>query len=86
MASNADNFPNDSETLSASAQQFHNSLLYDQSLNYENFRPSIVSTPSNSDHEVSISEQIDDSSDISEDSLRKELHMVCDTFSPWNFK
>ena len=29
MASNADNFSNDSETLSASAQQFHSSLLDD---------------------------------------------------------
>ena len=86
MASNADNFPNDSETLSASAQQFHNSLLEDQNLSYENFRPSTVSTPSNSDHEVSISEQIDDSCDMSEESLEEPFHMVCGTFIPWNFK
>ena len=49
MASNADNYPNDSETLSASAQQFHNSLFDDQNHTYENFRPSIVSTPINSE-------------------------------------
>ena len=73
MARNVDNFPNDSETLSASVQQFHNSLFDDQNLTYDNFRPSIVSTPINSDHEVSIFEEIDDSS---EESLRKELHMV----------
>ena len=65
MASNADNFPNDSETLSASAQQFHNSLFDDQNLTYENLRPSIVSTPINLDHKVSIFEQIDDSSEES---------------------
>ena len=86
MESNADNFPNDSEMLSASAQQLHNSHLEDQNLNYENFRPSTVSTPSNSDHEVSISEQIGDSSDMSEESLEEKFHMVCGTFSPWNFK
>ena len=51
--------------LSASAQQFHNSLFNDQNLTYVNFRPSIVSTPINSDHEVSIFEQIDDSSEES---------------------
>ena len=62
MAINADNLPNDSETLSASAQQFHNSLFDDQNLTSENFRPSVVSTPINSDHEVFIFEQIDDSS------------------------
>ena len=65
MASNADNFPNDSETLSASEQQFHSSLFDDQNLTYEHFRPSIVSTPINSDHQVSIFEQIDDSSEES---------------------
>ena len=54
MASNADNFPNDSETHSASAQQFHSSLFDDQNLTYGNFRPSIVSTPINSDYQVSI--------------------------------
>ena len=63
MASNADNFRNDSETLSASEQQFHSSLFDDQNLTYEHFRPSIVSTPINSDHQVSIFEQIDDSSE-----------------------
>ena len=63
MASNADNFPNDSETLSASEQQFLSSLLDDQNLTYEHFRPSIVSIPINSDHQVSIFEQIDDSSE-----------------------
>ena len=62
MAGNADNFPNDSETLSASEQQFHSCLFDDQNLTYEHFRPSIVSTPINSDHEVSIFEQIDNSS------------------------
>ena len=72
MASNADNFPNDSETFSASAQQFHNSLLDDENLTYENFRLSIVSTPINSDCEVSISGQIDDSS---EESFEKRV--VC---------
>ena len=61
MASNADNFPNNSETLPASVQQFHNSLFDDQNLTHDNFRPSIVSTTTNSDHEVSIFEQIDDS-------------------------
>ena len=65
MASNAGNFPNDSETLSASEQQFHSSLFDDQNLSYEHFRPSIVSTPINSDHQVSIFEQIDDSSEES---------------------
>ena len=65
MAGNADNFPNDSETLSASEQQFHSSLFDDQNLTYEQFRPSIVSTPINSDHEVSIFEQIDNSSEES---------------------
>ena len=65
MVSNADNFPNGSETLSFPAQQFHYSLLDDQNLTYESFRPSIVSTPINSDHEVSIFEQIDDSSEES---------------------
>ena len=60
-----DNFPNDSETLSASEQQFHSSLFDDQNLTYEHFRPSIVSTPINSDHQVSIFEQIDDSSEES---------------------
>ena len=65
MASNADNFPNDSETLSASEQQFHSSLFDDQNLTYEYFRPSIVSTPINSDYQVSIFEQIDDSSEES---------------------
>ena len=63
MASNTDNFPNDSETLSASAQQLHNSLFDDQSLTCENFRPCIVTTPINSDHELSIFEQIDHSSE-----------------------
>ena len=53
------------KTLSASAQQFHNSLFNDQHLTYENFRPSIVSTSTNSDHQVSIFEQIDDSSEES---------------------
>ena len=70
MARNADNFPN-YITLSASAQQFHNSLLDDQNLTYENFWPSIVPTPINSDYEVSISEQIGDSSDISEESFEE---------------
>ena len=65
MASNADNFPNDSETLSASEKQFHSSLFDDQNLTYEHFRPSIVSTPINSDHQVSVFEQIDDSSEES---------------------
>ena len=65
MASNADNFPNDSETLSASEQEFHSSLFDDQNLTYEHFRPSIVSTPINSDHQVSIFEQIDDNSEES---------------------
>ena len=37
----------------------------DQNLTYEHFRPSIVSTPINSDHEVSIFEQIDNSSEES---------------------
>ena len=45
--------------------KFHNSLFDDQNLTYDNFRPSIVSTPINSDHEVSIFEQIDDSSEES---------------------
>ena len=65
MASNADNFPNDSETLSASEQQFHSSLFDDQNLTYEHFRQSNVSTPINSDHQVSLFEQIDDSSEES---------------------
>ena len=65
MASNAGNFPNDSETLSASEQQFHSSLFDDQNISYEHFRPSIVSTPINSDHQVSIFEQIDDNSEES---------------------
>ena len=65
MTGNADNFPNDSETLSASEQQFHSSLFNDQNLTYKHFRPSIVSTPINSDHEVSIFEQIDNSSEES---------------------
>ena len=83
MANNADNFPNDSKTLSASEQQFHSSLFDDQNLTYEHFRLSIVSTPINSDHQVSIFEQIDDSS---KRVLRKELHMACSMFSPWNLK
>ena len=41
--------------------KFHSSLFDDQNLTYEHFRPSIVSTPINSDHQVSIFEQIDDS-------------------------
>ena len=61
MPGNGDNFPNDSETLSASEQQFHSSLSDHQNLTHEHFRPSIVSTPINSDHEVSIIEQIDNS-------------------------
>ena len=65
MASNAGNFPNDSETLAASAQQFHNSLFDDQNLIYEHFRPSIVTTPINSDHDIYIFEQIDGSSEES---------------------
>ena len=65
MAGNVDNFPNISETLSASKKQFHSRLFDDQNLTYEHFRPSIVSTPINSDHEVSIFEQIDNSSEES---------------------
>ena len=83
MVSNADNFPNDSETLSASEQQFHSSLFDDQNLTYEHFRPSIVSTPINSDHQVSIFEQIDDSS---EESFEERVAHVCGVFSPCNLK
>ena len=42
MPGNGDNFPNDSETLSASEQQFHSSLFDHQNLTYEHFRPSIL--------------------------------------------
>ena len=65
MPGNGDNFPNDGETLSASEQQFHSNLFDHQNLMYEHFRPSIVSTPINSDREVSIFEQIDNSSEES---------------------
>ena len=49
------------KTLSASEQQFHSSLFDDQNLTYEHFRPSIVSILINSDHQVTIFEQIDNS-------------------------
>ena len=83
MAGNADNFPNDREMLSASEQQFCSSLFDEQNLIYEHFRPSVVSTPINSDHKVSIFEQIDNSS---KERFEKELHVVCGAFSPWNLK
>ena len=44
------------KTLSVSEQPFYSSLFDDQNLTYEHFRPSIVSTPINSDHQVSIFE------------------------------
>ena len=47
----------------------------------------IVSTPINSDQEISISEQIDDSSDISEESFVERVCMWSVAHSVfWNFK
>ena len=86
MASNADNFPNDSETLSASAQQFHNILFDDQNLTYENLRPSIVFNLLIQTMRAPFLKKLMIVLIYWKRDLRKELHVVCSVFSLWNFK